>query len=135
MALTYFVAYQTDEEIAIANAWMHEMTKFISHLGNTKYISVELNFASALSMDDELARATGNIVPLFSIAYTILMTFASVSSSMKDWVRCKTWVTLAGEASAVLAVGASMGFLSYCGVLYTSTVGIMPFLIVGKCYY
>lgn len=128
--IAYYVRYQTDEDKRLGDALLAEFTKKM--LESSELSFVVPNFETSLSMDDEIARSTGNIVPLFSIAYTVLMTFAAVSTSMKDWVRCKTWAALAGEISAVLAVGASIGLLSLCGVWYTSTVGTMPFLIVGK---
>ena len=132
--LSYYVAYQTAEEREIADAWIAGVSEFLLNIDLGQYSFVRPSLESSLSMDEELDRATGNIVPFFSIAYTILMTFAAISTSMKDWVRCKTWVAIGGEVAAVMAVGSSLGFLSLCGVAYTSTVGTMPFLIVGKFY-
>jgi hypothetical protein len=133
--LSYYIQYQTPEAKEIGDAWLTAFVEFMLNEHHDKYNHVTIHFQTSLSMDDEIARATGNIVVLFSIAYTILMTFAAVSTSMKDWVRTKVWVAMAGEVSAVLSVGASLGMLSLCGVIYTSTVGTMPFLIVGKNIY
>lgn len=85
--LSYYVAFQTDDEKSNGNGWLRNMTTYLLETGFQKYPLTEPNVETALSLDDELAIATGGIASLFSIAYTILMTFAAVSTWMKDWVR------------------------------------------------
>ena len=130
--LSYHVAHQAEVEAEAGDAWIAALSQHLLDSGLANYSYVKPSLETSLSMDQELDRSTGNITVFFSIAYTILMTFAAISTSMKDWVRSKPWVAIGGEVAVVFAVASTLGLLSVCGVPFASTVGTMPFLIVGK---
>ena len=54
---------------------------------------------------------------------------------MNDWVRSKPWLALLGVISAGLSLLSVFGLLSALGVKAVPQVGLVPFLILGKCDY
>lgn len=50
-------------------------------------------------------------------------------------VRSKPWLAVGGEIAAGMAIVTSLGLLSAAGVSFASTVGIMPFLIIGEFFF
>ena len=47
-------------------------------------------------------------------------------------VRSKPFAAMGGELAAAFAIVTSLGLMSACGLPFASTVGVMPFLIIGK---
>lgn len=127
--LVYFVRYQSVTKQSLSDAFLR---KAIQDLLSFESNEIVAHFQSSLSLDDELTKATDSIVILFSITYTILTLFASLSCNMMDPVRSKAWVATGGEIAAAMAILSSLGLLSFAGVPFTSTVGSVPFLIMGK---
>lgn len=130
MYLLYSVQYQTSEDQVIGDKFLRKCVEELHKMKTNE--ETEISYQASMSLDDEVEAATDGIVALFSVTYFVLTFFASISCSMLDQVRSKSWVATGGELAAALAILSSLGLLSAAGVPVTSTVGSMPFLIIGK---
>ena len=95
---------------------------------------IDAKMLTSQSLDNEMTALTVAIIPLFTIAFTLLISFAVMSLIMLDWVRTKPIIGNLGVISPALAILASLGFLSAIGVEFCNVVGSMPFLILGKTH-
>ncbi|XP_015275368.1 PREDICTED: patched domain-containing protein 3-like [Gekko japonicus] len=93
--------------------------------------SVRVAYFTSLSRQEEFEKNTKEVVPLFSITYTLTITFSILSCSRIDCVRTKVWVAAFGVLSSGLAVLSSFGLLLFCGVPFVITAANAPFLILG----
>ncbi|XP_071478040.1 patched domain-containing protein 3-like [Diadema antillarum] len=106
-------------------------TKFESFVDNFESDAISVSFIHSHTLDSEVSLSTQSVIPLFSISYTLLFTFAITSCVMFDWVFSKPFLGFMGTISASLAVASSLGLLSYAGVNFNIVTSSMPFLIIG----
>jgi predicted RND superfamily exporter protein len=92
---------------------------------------IDVKALTPQSLDEEMAAITAAVFPRFTIAFTLLISFAVISLTMLDWVHTKPIIGSLGVVSPALAILASLGFLSAIGVEFCNVVGSMPFLILG----
>jgi hypothetical protein len=109
--------------------WENEVVDQLDHFQSD---IIDARPLTSQSLDNEMSAITAAVFPLFTIAFTLLISFAVMSLSMLDWVRTKQLIGNLGVLSPGLAVLASLGFLSAIGVQFCNVVGSMPFLIMGK---
>ena len=109
--------------------WENEVIDQMEHFHSDV---IDAKPLTSQSLDNEMSAITGSVIPLFTIAFTLLISFAVMSLNMLDWVRTKTLIGNLGVISPALAILASLGFLSAIGVQFCNVVGSMPFLIMGK---
>ena len=126
--LSYHVKYKTAKDKTDADQWMETYLEEIQAMDIPGF-RVEL--ATSGSLGWELEKSSKEIIPLFSITYTLLITFAVVSCLTIDWVRSKPWLAMAGTLTAGLSVVSAFGLMLACGVEFTSQVATMPFLAIG----
>ncbi|KAH0627544.1 hypothetical protein JD844_003355 [Phrynosoma platyrhinos] len=88
-------------------------------------------YFTSLSRQEEFEKNAKGVIPLFSIAYTLTISFSIISCSRLDCVRTKVWVAALGVLSAGLSVLSSFGLLLFCGVPFVVTAANAPFLILG----
>ncbi|XP_034984647.2 patched domain-containing protein 3-like [Zootoca vivipara] len=93
--------------------------------------TIQVAYFTSISRQEEFEKNTKEVVPLFSITYTLTITFSIMSCSRLDCVRTKVWVAAFGVLSAGLSVVSSFGLLLFCGVPFVVTVANSPFLILG----
>ncbi|XP_077994884.1 patched domain-containing protein 3-like [Glandiceps talaboti] len=126
--LFYFLKINTNAKERRSKAWE---LKFLDEMA--KYDSENINIAyfTSQTQELELAESSLSVIPLFSITFTVLITFSIICCVMADWVRSKPWLGQLGVLSAGLAVISSLGLCSYCGLPFINVVASMPFLILG----
>ncbi|KAL1006321.1 hypothetical protein UPYG_G00070770 [Umbra pygmaea] len=90
-----------------------------------------ISYFTSISRDEEFEKSSDSIIPLFSVTYTLAITFSIISCLRLDCVRNKFWVASFGVLSAGMAVLSSFGLLLYCGMPFAMTVATAPFLILG----
>ncbi|XP_072169990.1 patched domain-containing protein 3-like [Diadema setosum] len=108
--------------------WETEFERFVD---NFESDAISVSFINSHTLDSEVSLSTESVIPLFSISYTLLFTFAITSCVMFDWVFSKPFLGFMGTISASLAVASSLGLLSYAGVNFNIVTSSMPFLIIG----
>ena len=93
---------QTEQHNLTVRKWQD---KFLTTLADkTSYKHITVTRFTAQSLADELKRNADAVFPLFSILFSVLITFSIVSSMSADWVRSKPWLANLGVLSAGLAV-------------------------------
>ncbi|XP_062336307.1 patched domain-containing protein 3-like [Osmerus eperlanus] len=123
--LFYFL---NDVNRTVNKMWL---TEFINNISKIEDNEMSVSYFTSLSREEEFEKSTDSIIPLFSVTYTIAITFSIVSCMRLDCVRNKVWVATFGVLSAGLAVVSSFGLLLYCGMPFAMTVATAPFLILG----
>lgn len=108
--------------------WQGKFLTFAKEL-NTTHSS--LTFGTTYSLEEELDKGTKGDVWLFSLTFTVCITFASIVVSGGDVVSTRAVLAIAGVLAAGLGIWGSLGMMSLCGVKYINIVGTMPFLIIG----
>ncbi|XP_072170226.1 patched domain-containing protein 3-like [Diadema setosum] len=106
-------------------------TEFESFVDSFESDAISVSFIHSHTLDSEVSHSSRSVIPLFSISYTLLFTFAITSCVMFDWVFSKPFLGFMGTISASLAVASSLGLLSYAGVNFNIVTSSMPFLILG----
>lgn len=108
------------------------MAEFLSAIEKTSSNFSNILYGTTDSLSEELDKGTKGDIYLFSLTFTLCITFASVVSSGGNPVSTRAMLANAGVLAAGLSVVGSLGLVSLCGVKFVSLVGIMPFLIIGK---
>ncbi|XP_070553523.1 patched domain-containing protein 3-like [Ptychodera flava] len=125
--LVYHLKYGSRDDDAKSRAWEREFLDVMS-----QYESENIEIAYLVSQTQELElEGTVSVIPLFSITFTVLITFSVLCCIMADWVRSKPWLGILGVLSAGLAILSALGLCSYCGLPFVNLVAAMPFLILG----
>ena len=127
--LSYSLATHTQQVLEDGNAWLDHLKPEILNRNDP---NLHVYLFNSLTIEQELESNTQDLPVLFSIAFTVLFTFSVLTTIMKDGVRSKTWVAVAGMQATVLAMASSVGLMACIGKEFASVVGSMPFLIVGK---
>ncbi|XP_027817356.1 patched domain-containing protein 3-like [Ovis aries] len=132
MRLQYYLETGEGEENERSKAWMiHFLTKFGSFEKSLALKKIQVVYFSSLSRKLEFEATSRTVVPLFHLAYLLIILFAVVSCYRCDCVRNKMWVAVFGVVSTGLAVVSSFGLMLYVGVPFVLIVANSPFLILG----
>ena len=126
--LTYYLRSDAEHCEAV-EAWQD---KFLSTLAANSYSYINVARFTAHSLEDELSRNVDAVIPLFSVTFSVLITFSVLSCMSADWVRSKPWLGNLGVFSACLAVISSFGLMFHCGVPFVDIVASSPFLVLSK---
>lgn len=118
---------------SLSEKWESEFLEKIEGLSTNQ---TEISYSTSDSLGTELEKNTNGDIQFFSLTFTIMLTYASFASA-SSFLTCNSignrlMLGLAGVLAPILAIGASIGFVSAIGVKFTSIVGVMPFLIVGN---
>ncbi|XP_028606068.2 patched domain-containing protein 3-like [Podarcis muralis] len=133
-ALRLFYYLQEDEASRRNDSalWLRTFLERIPGvLKSLNLATIQVAYFTSLSRQEEFEKNTKEVVPLFSITYTLTITFSIISCSRLDCVRTKVWVAAFGVLSAGLSVVSSFGLLLFCGEPFVVTVANSPFLILG----
>ncbi|KAA0704940.1 Patched domain-containing protein 3 RND-type protein RNDEu-3 [Triplophysa tibetana] len=112
-----------------SSKWLQNFQKILSN--ETLSSVVKVSYFTSLSRQEEIEKHTTDGIPLFSITYSLAISFSVLSCIRLDNVRNKIWLSLMGVLSAGLAVLSSFGLLLYLNVPFVITVANSPFLILG----
>ena len=127
--LTYNLRYDTVEEDELGVLWE---TEFLETVKDFMPQDSVVYRRISHTLEQEVDESSTAVITLFSITFTILITFSICSCIMLDWVRSKPWLASLGVVSAGLAVLSAFGLMCFIGVPYISQNGSIPFLILGE---
>ncbi|XP_035687590.1 patched domain-containing protein 3-like [Branchiostoma floridae] len=130
LQLHYYVRWDDSEQVndVISAKWEEA---FLAEVPTFTSTDIDVAMYTSQSRANELNSVTNGIIPLFSITFSIIITFAVCSCADTDAVRAKPWLGMLGVLSAGLAIVSSMGLVLFCGVKFISIVASMPFLCLG----
>ncbi|XP_006078796.4 patched domain-containing protein 3 [Bubalus bubalis] len=132
MRLQYYLETGEGEENERSKAWMiHFLMKVGSLEESLALKNIQVVYFSSLSRQLEFEATSMTVVPLFHLAYLLIILFAIVSCYRCDCVRNKMWVAVFGVISTALAVVSGFGLMLYVGVPFVLIVANSPFLILG----
>ncbi|XP_076147279.1 patched domain-containing protein 3-like [Alosa pseudoharengus] len=117
------------EDVGNSNLWLKQFQRLM--LSEHSYDEIKVSLFTSLSRQEEFEKHTPDGIPLFSITYSLVISFSVISCLRFDNVRNKVWVAFVGVLSAGLAVISSFGLMLYIGVPFVITVVNAPFLILG----
>ncbi|XP_066270101.1 patched domain-containing protein 3-like [Branchiostoma lanceolatum] len=127
--LIYHLRSSREDDDRRSEAWegafLENMAVFSSDV-------IAVTWSTSHSLETEIAEMATRAVPNLA-AYTVsmLLAFAVLSCVMRDPVRSKPFLGMVGVLGAGMAVMATVGLFSYCGVMFNNLVAAMPFLIIG----
>ncbi|XP_010829407.1 PREDICTED: patched domain-containing protein 3-like [Bison bison bison] len=132
MRLQYYLETGEGEENERSKAWMiHFLMKVGSLEESLALKKIQVVYFSSLSRQLEFEATSMTVVPLFHLAYLLIILFAIVSCYRCDCVQNKMWVAVFGVISTALAVVSGFGLMLYVGVPFVLIVANSPFLILG----
>lgn len=103
-----------------------------------KLNETEIAYSTSESLERELEKNTNGDIYLFTVTFTLMLTYASLASSSSFLsstnIANRVMLGFAGVLTMVLAIISAIGFVSAIRVKFTSIVGVMPFLIVGNIF-
>ncbi|XP_008110596.2 patched domain-containing protein 3 [Anolis carolinensis] len=112
--------------------WIHTFLQRAPQLlRSLNLTSLKVAYFTSLSRQQEFEKNSKEVIPFFSITYTLTIFFSIISCSRFDCVRTKVWVAAFGVLSSGLSVLSSFGLLLFCGVPFVVTAANAPFLILG----
>ncbi|KAI8517767.1 Patched domain-containing protein 3 [Branchiostoma belcheri] len=123
LQLHYYVRWDDGEQVNDAISAMWEEA-FLTELPMFTSTDIDVAMYTSNSRENELNSVTNGIIPLFSITFSVIITFATPCAR-------KPWLGMLGVVSAGLAIVSSMGLVLFCGVKFISIVASMPFLCLG----
>uniref|UniRef100_A0A3Q2DFP6 Patched domain-containing protein 3 n=1 Tax=Cyprinodon variegatus TaxID=28743 RepID=A0A3Q2DFP6_CYPVA len=110
------------------NLWLES---FISLLSNESSSSLQVSFSTSKSMQWEFERSPASVINLFSITYTVVVTFSILTCCRSDNVRTKVWVAFCGVLCTGLAILSGFGVMLLLGQPFVMTAASCPFMILG----
>uniref|UniRef100_A0A8C6DCG6 Patched domain-containing protein 3 n=1 Tax=Moschus moschiferus TaxID=68415 RepID=A0A8C6DCG6_MOSMO len=132
MRLQYYLETGEGKENEHSKAWIiHFLTKAGSLEESLALKKIQVVHSSSLSRQLEFEATSMTVIPLFHLAYTLIIVFAIVSCYRCDCVQNKMWVAVFGVISTAKAVVSGFGLMLYVGVPFVLIVANSPFLILG----
>lgn len=128
MRLIYLLDYKTTERNMLSLMWEE---KFLKTFGKYRSNSVNIYLFVGSTIDEEFNRITESILPLLSVAITVMVVFAVITSMTTNWVTSKPWIGIAGCLTSALGVAGAFGFLLWFDVEYFDLNISIPFLLLG----
>ncbi|XP_069131976.1 patched domain-containing protein 3-like [Argopecten irradians] len=106
-------------------------TQYLQTMTSVTLERLQLAYAMSDSLSQELNDNTRGDVGLFSVTFSLMITYASIVAVGGNWVSQRGNLGRAGVLPAGLAIMGSFGFCSAIGVDFVNMIGIMPFLVLG----
>ncbi|XP_066108957.1 patched domain-containing protein 3-like [Saccopteryx bilineata] len=92
---------------------------------------VQVTYFTSLSRGVEFETTSKTVIPLFYVAFVLIILFAIISCYRCDCARNKMCVGVFGVTSIALAVASGFGLMLFCGVPFVTIVAYSPFLVLG----
>ncbi|XP_021509884.1 patched domain-containing protein 3 [Meriones unguiculatus] len=132
MRLLYYLKTEDPTDSERSEAWL---THFLDHFNDVKSSlaleEIEVVYFTSLSRQLEFEATSKTVIPLFHLAYILIILFAVVSCYRLDCVRNKMWVAVFGVFSVAMSVVSGFGLMLHIGVPFVIIVANSPFLILG----
>ena len=129
MRITFNLRHDTDHQRQLGLLWE---LKFLDKLKRTEAVNMKLHYSSSESLDLELNEHTGKDTKFFALTIIIMIVYSTFVSAGGNWVSTRVLLAQAGLIAALLAILASFGLLSMCGMKFVDICGVMPFLVLGQ---
>ncbi|KAK3738450.1 hypothetical protein QZH41_017085, partial [Actinostola sp. cb2023] len=98
----------------------------------SSFTCAKVYLSAGRSLSDATAESTGSDIVLFSITFTLMITFACVSLlKFKNPLAGHALLAQAGILAIGLGILAGLGLSMFIGIPFISFIGILPFLILG----
>ncbi|XP_062260121.1 patched domain-containing protein 3 [Platichthys flesus] len=120
--------YLRDEDKSKIDLWLRS---FIELVASEQTTSIQVSYSTSMSRQWEFEESPDSVISLFSITYTIVITFSIVSCVRTDNVRSKVWVATCGVIATGMAVLSGFGLLMMVGQPFVMTAASCPFLVLG----
>uniref|UniRef100_A0A8D1VCY9 SSD domain-containing protein n=1 Tax=Sus scrofa TaxID=9823 RepID=A0A8D1VCY9_PIG len=131
MRLGYFLK-TGEEDNQRSKTWLMHFLNQVKDLEKSLALeTIQVVYFTSLSRQLEFEATSKTVIPLFHLAYLLIIIFAVISCYRFDCVRNKMWVAAFGVISAALAVVSVFGLMLYIGVPFVTIVANSPFLILG----
>ncbi|XP_004425495.1 PREDICTED: patched domain-containing protein 3 [Ceratotherium simum simum] len=132
MRLLYYLKTEDGEDNERSKAWLILFLNQFSSIEKSLALKkIQVVYFTSLSRELEFEATSMTVIPLFHLAYLLIILFAVISCYRCDCVRNKMWVAAFGVISAALAVVSGFGLMLYIGVPFVIIVANSPFLILG----
>ncbi|XP_039110699.1 patched domain-containing protein 3 [Hyaena hyaena] len=132
MRLLYFLKTEAGEENERSKAWLiHFLNQFSNVEKSLALKKIQVVYFTSMSRQLEFEATSRTVIPLFHLAYLLIILFAIISCYRCDCIRNKMWVAAFGVISAALAVVSGFGLMLYVGIPFVMIVANSPFLILG----
>uniref|UniRef100_A0A8C3WU00 Patched domain-containing protein 3 n=1 Tax=Catagonus wagneri TaxID=51154 RepID=A0A8C3WU00_9CETA len=131
MRLGYFLKTE-GEDNQRSKTWLIDFLNQVKNLEKSLALeTIQVVYFTSLSRQLEFEATSKTVIPLFHLAYLLIIIFAVISCYRCDCVRNKMCVAAFGVISAALAVVSVFGLMLYIGVPFVTIVANSPFLILG----
>ncbi|XP_059260539.1 patched domain-containing protein 3 [Mustela nigripes] len=132
MRLLYFLKTEDGEVNEHSKMWLiHFLNQFSNIEKSLALKKIQVVYFTSLSRQLEFQATSMTVIPLFHLAYLLIILFAIISCYRCDCVPNKMWTAAFGVISAALAVVSGFGLMLYMGVPFVIIVANSPFLILG----
>ncbi|KAM9673352.1 patched domain-containing protein 3 [Trichechus inunguis] len=132
LRLQYYLQTERAEDNERSRKWLiHFLNRFSDMKDGLALKKIQAVYFTSLSRQLEFEATSRTVIPLFHLAYLLIILFAVISCYRFDCVRNKMWVATFGVISVALAVVSGFGLMLYIGVPFVIIVANSPFLILG----
>lgn len=129
LRLRFNLGRNGSEATEISLAWEEEFLSRIQTYGGR---FVTFTYAVSESLNIELSKPVLKDLTYFAVALSVMVVYATVIGSGGNCVTNHVTLAYAGVVAALLAIIASFGFLSLCGLPFVNICAVMPFMVLGK---
>ncbi|XP_067130197.1 patched domain-containing protein 3-like [Centruroides vittatus] len=124
--------YVLDESNTNKKKWNEEWTKALyNKLKDYSFEHIKTFPEPFSSTVSQIKRISQQLVSLISVAVVVVAIFSMTTNMTNNWVKSKPWLGVASVVSAGLAVAASFGLLSACGIKNLQCNVGLPFIILA----
>ncbi|XP_008141904.2 patched domain-containing protein 3 [Eptesicus fuscus] len=132
MRLQYYLKSQEEENSEHSRRWLlHFLDEFSNIEESLALKMIRVVYFTSLSRQLEFEATSKTVIPLFYVAYFLIILFSIVSCYRCDCVRNKMCVAVFGVISTAFAVLSGFGLMLYIGVPFVTIIKNAPFLVLG----
>ncbi|XP_050388660.1 patched domain-containing protein 3 [Patella vulgata] len=128
--LLFELAQSNATETERSRAWEIGIMNYLPEL-QTSLNLTEFAYSTSQSLNVELNRNTKKDIRNFSYSFTLMLIYATFTSSGGNCVANRGHLARAAVVAVGLSILASFGTLSLIGLKFVNIVGVMPFLVIG----
>ncbi|XP_036299226.1 LOW QUALITY PROTEIN: patched domain-containing protein 3-like [Pipistrellus kuhlii] len=132
MWLQYYLKTQEKENSEHSKRWMVHFLDEFSNLEESLALKmIQVVYFTTLSRQLEFEATSKTVIPLFYVAYFLIILFSIASCFRCNCVRNKMFVAIFGVIPTALAVFSGFGLMLHMGVPFVTIIKNAPFLALG----
>ena len=128
LRLRFNLKHDTEYQRQLSLLWER---RFLDLLGGFTTHHTKVVYMVSESLDIELADHMDGDVTFFSLTIVIMVVYSTLVTLGGNWVSTRMMLACCGVFAALLAILATSGLLSMCGLAFVDVCGVMPFLVLG----